>query len=65
MFACAADEAHEMRSSHIEVGHFLLGILAGGQPAATLLAGRGIRLPIVREKLAAYIAERSAIIKRS
>ena len=56
VLACAGEEARAMGSSHIGVGHMLLGILGKGQAAAAIL--RGLQLPAVREKLAVHLVEK-------
>lgn len=56
ILAYAAEEAQHMGAFHIETGHLLLGILReeNAPRAATILHDRGLRLPVVRQKIAEF-----------
>ena len=55
IFDYAAEEARHMGAFHIWTGHLLLGILReeNAPGAAAILQGRGLLLPVVRQKIAA------------
>jgi ATP-dependent Clp protease ATP-binding subunit ClpC len=55
IFDYAAEEARHMGAFHIGTGHLLLGILReeNAPGAAAILQGRGLLLPVVRQKIAA------------